>query len=212
MEYDSARFQAMFDALAQRLEAEKAHLCELDGKIGDGDHGIAMAQGFGAAAKALDGAEIATLGPAGVFNLAAKSFLNAVGASCGPLYATAFMRAGASLKGKQAAAPADVVAAFRAMAKGIVDRGKAAPGEKTMVDAWLPASETIAERFAAAGDLAKALAAAAVSARQGAEATRDMVAGKGRSSRLGERAKGHIDPGAASAAIVISVIAESLGR
>jgi dihydroxyacetone kinase-like protein len=113
---------------------------------------------------------------------------------------------------KQAAAPADAVAAFQAMAKGIVDRGKETPGEKTMVDTWLPASETIVERFAADGDLVKALAAAAASARQGAEATRDMVAGKGRSSRRGERARGHVDPGAASAAIVISVIAESLGH
>jgi dihydroxyacetone kinase-like protein len=210
MIYDSTRFKAMFDALAKRLETEKAYLCELDGKIGDADHGIAMARGFSAAARAIDGTEIKTLDPTGVFNLAAKSFLSAVGASCGPLYATAFMRAGASLKGKEAASPEDVVVAFQAMARGILDRGKAVPGEKTMVDAWVPAADTLAERFAASDDLADALAAAAVSARDGAEATKDMVAGKGRSARLGERARGHMDPGAASAAIVIEVMTGSL--
>ena len=130
----------MFEEIAAAMEAEKDELCRLDGVIGDADHGIAMALGFGAVREALAG-----LGPeadpSAVMNAAAKAFLNAVGASCGPLYATAFMRAGAAVKGKAALEDADVVAMLQAMAKGIADRGKAAPGEKTMLDAWAPAAE-----------------------------------------------------------------------
>ena len=96
-----------------------------------------MAQGSAAAARAVEAA--GARAPADVFNTAAKAFLSAVGASCGPLYATAFMRAGAVLKGKDVASADDVVAAVQAMAKGIAERGKAELGEKTMVDAWLPA-------------------------------------------------------------------------
>lgn len=210
MTYDAARFAALFRSLALRLEKEKAYLCDLDGQIGDADHGIAMALGSAAAAKAVDAADIGEATPADIFNLAAKAFLNAVGASCGPLYATAFMRAGAALKGKATPGEGDVAEVFQAMSKGIADRGKAEPGDKTMVDAWAPAAEALGERFGVDGDLAAALAAAAEAARDGAEATKDMIAAKGRSARLGERARGHIDPGAASAAIVIAVIAESL--
>ena len=208
MAYDAQRFARMFRSLADRLEREKGYLCELDGQIGDADHGIAMAQGSAAAAKAAEAAGAAP--PADIFNAAAKAFLSAVGASCGPLYATAFMRAGAVLKGKEAASADDVVAVVQAMAKGIADRGKAQPGEKTMVDAWSPASEALVEAYAETGDLASALRSAAERARTGAESTKDMVATKGRSAQLGERARGHMDPGAASAAIVVEVIAESL--
>lgn len=207
MTYDTSLFIAMFDVIAQRIEKEKDHLCALDGQIGDADHGIAMAQGFNAVRKAVGEMDSAAASAADVFNTAARSFLNAVGASSGPLYATAFIRAGASLKGRSEPEEDDVVQAFRAMAQGIEDRGKAVPGEKTMVDAWRPAADALVRAREEGSGLAAALRAANAAAAQGAEATKDMIAAKGRSSRLGDRSRGHIDPGAASASIIIDAIA-----
>jgi dihydroxyacetone kinase-like protein len=208
---DAARLRAMFTTIAEDIAAEKERLCELDGVIGDADHGIAMELGFSAVRNALAGLDIAVAEPTLVLNTAAKSFLNAVGASSGPLYATAFMRAGAALKGKPALTDADAVAMLQAMAKGIQDRGKAEIGEKTMVDAWVPAADAAGAALAAGKPLGGCLAVAAAAASAGAEATKVMIAGKGRSSRLGERAVGHIDPGAASAVVVIEAMRKSLG-
>jgi len=106
---------------------------------------------------------------------------------------------------------ADAVAMLQAMARGIAERGKAAPGEKTMIDAWLPAAEAATQAHNAGRALAESLAAAADAARSGAQATKTMVATKGRSARLGDRSLGHIDPGAASAAIVIEAMRKALG-
>ena len=141
--------------------------------------------------------------PTTVFNTAAKSFLNAVGASSGPLYATAFMRAGAAVKGKAELSDAEFVVAFQAMAQGIRDRGKAEPGEKTMIDAWVPAAARSRQGLCGRGSGLRGIRAAAKAAAEGAEATKAMVAAKGRSARLGDRSIGHIDPGAASAVTVI---------
>lgn len=210
MSYDSAFLKTMFARIAAAIDAEKDRLCALDGVIGDADHGIAMALGFSAARDA-----VAVLGPdadpTAIFNTAAKSFLNAVGASSGPLYATAFMRAGATVKGKSVLSGADLVAAFQAMAQGIRDRGKAEPGEKTMIDAWAPAAEAAGGIASAGGSAAEALRGAEKAAADGAEATKAMIAAKGRAARLGERSLGHIDPGAASAVIVIRAMAEAVG-
>jgi dihydroxyacetone kinase-like protein len=208
----SDRLIAMFGAVADAIDADKDRLCALDGVIGDADHGIAMALGFSAARDALAGLDPASVDPTAVFNTAAKAFLNAVGASSGPLYATAFMRAGAAVKGKQALSDGDFVAAFQAMARGIQDRGKAEPGEKTMIDAWAPAAQAAVEHHAAGGDAAQSLAAAVEAATAGAEATKNMVATKGRAERLGERSLGHMDPGAASAVVVIAAMCDSLAK
>ncbi len=200
----------MFDRVAAALEADRDRLCRLDGVIGDADHGIAMTLGFSAVIGALNGSGATSLDPAGVFNLAAKSFLNAVGASSGPLYATAFLRAGAAVKGRQVLDRDAMVAAIHAMAQGIQDRGKAQRGEKTMLDAWLPAAEAAEASRADDKDLHACVSAAALAAAGGAEATKAMVATKGRASRLGERALGHMDPGAASAATILRAMAASL--
>lgn len=207
---DTARIVAMFTRIAEAIESEKDRLCALDGVIGDADHGIAMSEGFLAVRTALEALDASTADPTAAFNTAAKSFLNAVGASSGPLYATAFMRAGAAVKGKATLTQADFVAAFQAMAKGIQDRGKAEPGEKTMVDAWAPAAEAAGAAQAAGKALPEVLEAAADAAASGMEATKQMIAGKGRSSRLGERAIGHVDPGAASATVMIAAIRDAL--
>jgi dihydroxyacetone kinase-like protein len=207
---DSSRLVAMFSAIADAIELERDRLCALDGVIGDADHGIAMSEGFGAVRTALAGVDASSAEPTAIFNTAAKSFLNAVGASSGPLYATAFMRAGAAVKGKAWLSDADFVAAFQAMAKGIQDRGKAEPGEKTMVDAWVPAAQAAGAAHSAGRPLSEVMEVAASAAAVGTEATKHMIAGKGRSSRLGERVLGHVDPGAASAEVVIAAMRDAL--
>ena len=209
MTIDATTLKAMFAAIATAIESDRDRLCALDGVIGDADHGIAMELGFNAARDTVAALDQA-VEPSAVFNTAAKSFLNAVGASSGPLYATAFMRAGAAIKGKATLSDADFVAAFQAMAQGIRDRGKAEPGEKTMVDAWAPAAAAAGNALAEGKAAAATIDAAAKAAAGGAEMTKDMVATKGRSSRLGDRSIGHVDPGAASAATVIRAMADSL--
>jgi len=209
MGFDGEAIRAMIAAIAEEMEANRDELCRLDGVIGDADHGIAMAGGFGAARDAVVAMEPLSE-PTAVLNMAAKAFLNAGGGSSGPLYATALMRAGAVVKGKAELEAADVVALLQAMAVGIRDRGKAEPGQKTMLDAWAPAAVAAGEAQAAGKDLAGCLDAALASAREGAEATKAMLPGKGRAERLGERAVGHVDPGAASAVIVIEAMRRSL--
>lgn len=209
MARDGHSIRRMVAAIAADMAENRDELCRLDGVIGDADHGIAMANGFAAAREATD-ALASDAEPTAVLNAAAKAFLNAVGASSGPLYATALMRAGAAVKGKADLEDADVVAMLAAMATGIRDRGKAEPGQKTMLDAWAPAAEAARAAAAEGRDLAASLAAAVAAAEAGAEATRGMLAGKGRAERLGERALGHVDPGAASAALIVAAVARSL--
>ena len=199
MDFTTQDLKTLFAALAARMARERDALCALDGVIGDADHGIAMEQGTKAAAEAAQATD-GTLQD--VFNAAAKGFLNAVGASSGPLYATAFLRAGKAA-GTRPFMPRDELrAVIAAMRDGIVQRGKAEPGQKTMLDAWAPAAEA-----AAAGKDAVAIATAA---RDGAVSTNAMVATLGRAARLGERSLGHPDPGAVSAAMLIEEICRAM--
>lgn len=211
MTYATPAFIAMFGAIARSMDANRDHLCALDGVIGDADHGIAMQQGFAAVDKALGAIDAAQASPTDVFNTAAKAFLNAVGASSGPLYATAMMRAGAALKGKQTASADDVAQLIPAMTKGIADRGKAAPGDKTMLDAWQAAADAVHGLAGQDAPLDQVLAQAVAAAEAGAQATIGMEAKLGRSARLGARSVGHIDAGAASAALIVRAMADSLG-
>ena len=186
----------LFAAFAARMAVERDHLCALDGAIGDGDHGIAMEQGMAAAAKAATETD-GTLQD--ICNAAAKGFLNAVGASSGPLYATGLLRAGKALGPVTAVPRAQLLQIVPAIRDGISQRGKAEPGQKTMLDAWHPAAEAVLSGASAAE--------VADSARIGAEATAAMVARIGRAERLGDRSLGHPDPGAVSAAMLIAEIA-----
>ncbi len=195
---------AVADTMAQNRDA----LCALDGLIGDADHGVAMDEGFSAVRKALGELDV-TATPTEVLNTAARAFLNAVGASSGPLYATAFMRAAAAVKGKAELTDADAPALIAAMADGIAHRGKASPGDKTMMDAWAPAAD--AAKAATGASFGDVLRSAADAAQVGADATTDMQANLGRAARLGARSVGHTDPGAASAALLIRALADSFG-
>jgi len=207
----TADIARLFGELAGTIAAARDELCRLDGAIGDADHGIAMDKGFTAAAKAID-ALSAEATVADQFNAAAKAFLNAVGASSGPLYATAFMRA-AKAAGERCELPLDEAPGLIvAMAEGIRSRGKAEVGEKTMVDVWAPAAAAVEQGMADGLPVREIMARVREAATAGAESTKSMVATKGRSSRLGERSLGHMDPGAASAAMVLNVIAEDWRR
>ncbi|MDB5663710.1 dihydroxyacetone kinase subunit DhaL [Cypionkella sp.] len=198
MDFTTQNLTDLFANLAARMAGERDALCALDGLIGDADHGIAMEQGMQAAAAAVP--NLATLQDQ--FNAAAKAFLNAVGASSGPLYATAFMRA-AKTAGPRAAMPgAETPSLITAMAEGIAHRGKAEPGQKTMIDAWHPASEA-AKSGATWPEILRA-------AQSGANATAQMQASLGRAARLGERSLGHKDPGAVSACMIIEEFAKVL--
>jgi dihydroxyacetone kinase-like protein len=204
-ELTSANLRSLFQAIGDAIEADKGRLSELDGVIGDADHGVTMSIGFTAVNEALAKLD-ESADPTTVFNTAAKSFLNAVGASSGPLYGTAFMRAGAVVKGKATIDRDALADCIQAMAKGMQDRGKAERGEKTMMDAWLPAAEAAQAAKARGADAIACLEAAVAAAEAGAEATKTMLATKGRASRLGERALGHMDPGAASAVTILKAM------
>jgi phosphoenolpyruvate---glycerone phosphotransferase subunit DhaL len=203
-ELTSAGLIAEIGLIAEALEKHRDEFCRLDGLIGDGDHGIAMSEGFAASAKATAALDPRAATLAEVLNATAKAFLNAVGASSGPLYATAFLRA-AKVAGARFSMPiSETPNLVIAMAEGVRTRGKASFGDKTMFDAWGRAAEAAerGEGLAAAASLD----AIRKAAREGAEATKAMSASKGRAAKLGERSLGHIDPGAASAALIIETL------
>lgn len=207
---DASYLSAFFRAAADRLEAERQQLCTLDGEIGDGDHGTSMANGFAAINARLR--EIAGKGgdaPA-LLREAASAFLGDVGATVGPLYATAFLHGARLLDTTPLPREGlgDLLAAF---ADGIHMRGKAELGDKTMLDAWLPAAQA-AQAAARAGANAQAVARAAMTAAQdGAETTASMIASRGRAARLKERSLGHRDPGAVSAALLVTAFHDITG-
>jgi dihydroxyacetone kinase-like protein len=208
---DPADIAQLFRELASTIAAARDELCRLDGVIGDADHGIAMEQGFAAASKAID-----ALSPEATFadqwNAAAKGFLNAVGASSGPLYATAFMRAAKAAGARTELPLSEAPGLIVAMAEGIRSRGKAETGEKTMVDVWAPAASAAEHGMAEGAPSSEIMARVREAAAAGAESTKSMVALKGRSARLGERSLGHMDPGAASAVMIITVMAENWSK
>lgn len=188
------------------LTEHRMELIDLDRAIGDGDHGENMARGFNAVVAKLD--ETPPDDVAGVFKLVAMTLMSKVGGAAGPLYGTAFMRAAKAADGADLDAHW-VVALCEAALDGIVSRGKATTGEKTMVDAWTPAIEA-ARAAAEAGKSAKeTLQAAADAAAAGAEATIPLKATKGRASYLGERSIGHKDPGSTSTAYLLAAAAEA---
>ena len=190
-------------AAAVVVAEHRVELIDLDRAIGDGDHGENMNRGFAAVVAALDAGMPET--PGGVLKLTATTLISKVGGAAGPLYGTAFLRAATKLGDVAELEVPQVLDALRAALEGIQARGKAVAGDATMVDALLPA---IAAAEATEGDVAAVLTAAAGAADRGAESTVDMVPRKGRASYLGERAVGHMDPGARSTALLLRAFAE----
>ena len=191
---------------AQAMAEHRVELIELDRPIGDSDHGENMDRGFKAVMDKL--AETPPETPGAALKLTAMTLMSKVGGAAGPLYGTAFLRAATALGEASDVDAATLAAALQAARDGIVARGKAESGDKTMVDAWTPAIEAAA---AAAGDgdgdVRKVLLAAAEAAEAGAVSTDPMLARKGRASYLGERSIGHRDPGAVSSALILRAAA-----
>jgi phosphoenolpyruvate---glycerone phosphotransferase subunit DhaL len=191
-------------AAAEVVAEHRDELVELDRLIGDGDHGENLRRGFTAVVSALDASTPDT--PGAVLKLVAKTLISTVGGAAGPLYGTAFLRAGTALGDVAELGPAEVAAALEAALGGVVARGKAAVGDKTMVDALDPAVRTATS---ATGSVADVLEIAAAAAEAGAASTVPLVARKGRASYLGERSAGHLDPGARSTALLLNSFAKS---
>jgi phosphoenolpyruvate---glycerone phosphotransferase subunit DhaL len=194
-------------AMAAAMEEHRRELTKLDSEIGDGDHGTNMHRGFQTALERLEGAEPAS--PADVLKSVSTALISRVGGAAGPLYGTAFLRASTALAEKEEVSPGDAAAALEAALAGVKQRGKAEAGDKTMVDALEPAVEA-AKEAASEESVAGVFRAAAASAAEGAEATVELAARRGRASYMGQRAVGHKDPGAASTHLLLDAAARTL--
>jgi phosphoenolpyruvate---glycerone phosphotransferase subunit DhaL len=203
-ELASAWLRAWADAIA----ANKQHLTKLDSAIGDGDHGTNMDRGMKAAVGKLDGFEGSDVGA--VLKTVGMALVSKVGGAGGPLYGSLFMQMGSSAAGESDLAPEGFAAAFEDGVNGVVARGKASPGDKTMLDALLPAVEALKKAVGEGASWEDALRRAEGAAREGMEATIPLVARKGRASYLGERSAGHQDPGATSSHLLVECAAETL--
>ena len=200
---------AVVKEMASAMEEHRRHLTKLDSEIGDGDHGNNMHRGFGAALERLGGTDPAT--PADALKAVSMALISKVGGAAGPLYGTAFLRASTALAGKEDPSPEDVAEALEAAVGGVKQRGKAEAGDKTMVDALEPAAGAAREAAFSGGGVGEVLRAAAEAASQGAEATVPLTARRGRANYLGERAAGHMDPGAHSSYLLLDAAARTLG-
>jgi dihydroxyacetone kinase-like protein len=192
------------------IKENRVELITLDREIGDGDHGENMDRGFSAVLLKLDDVADDAL-PADVLKLVATTLISTVGGAAGPLYGTAYLKAAGAVAGLAELDGAAVAALLRAARDGIVLRGKAESGDKTMVDAWSPAVDAADAALARGSDEPQILTAAADAAAAGAEATEPLVARKGRASYLGERAIGHRDPGAQSTSLLLRAAADVAG-
>ncbi|MFJ4716850.1 dihydroxyacetone kinase subunit DhaL [Streptomyces sp. NPDC088785] len=197
---DADFFRRWMAATAVAVDREAARLTDLDSAIGDADHGSNLQRGFAAVSQILEQEPPAT--PGGVLTLAGRQLISKVGGASGPLYGTLLRRTGKALGDADEVSATDLAAALRAGVDAVAALGGAAPGDKTMLDALVPAVDALD-----GGDFAAARAAA----EHGAEATTPLQARKGRASYLGARSIGHQDPGATSAALLIGALAGTAG-
>jgi phosphoenolpyruvate---glycerone phosphotransferase subunit DhaL len=200
---------AVVQAMAAAMEENRKHLTKLDSEIGDGDHGNNMHRGFQAALERLEGMELQT--PADVLKAVSTALVGKVGGAAGPLYGTAFLKASTSLSGKEDLSSEDVAEAMEAALGGVKQRGKAEEGDKTMIDALAPAVAAAKEAASSGKGVGEVSREAAEAAGEGSEATVPLTARRGRASYLGERAAGHMDPGARSTYLLLDAAARALG-
>jgi dihydroxyacetone kinase-like protein len=198
----SASLQEWIRAFARLVAENRDHLTDLDAAIGDGDHGANMDRGMRAAVAALDETKPETA--AALFTKVGMTVVSTVGGASGPLFGTLFLRMGASLGDAVQVTLPEFAAALRAGLDGIVARGKAEAGDKTMYDALDPAVTALDRGVFDGLAKADALKLALVAAESGRDATTPMLARKGRASYLGERSVGHQDPGATSIALLMA--------
>ena len=202
---NSATLQDWLRRAAAAFGEQRAFLTKLDADIGDGDHGENLARGFGAVVAKLSGWEGQT--PGALFKSVAMTLIGTVGGASGPLYGSLFLDASKAAGDRAEFTLVDWTEVLDAGVKGVQNRGKAAAGDKTMLDALLPAVAALRE--SPDDKLAPALQRSADAAAQGAEATKPLVARKGRASYLGERSVGHPDPGAISSGMLLKALADA---
>jgi dihydroxyacetone kinase-like protein len=195
------------NALQEVFAENRQQLTDLDSAVGDGDFGISLDRGFTAVQAALSANPPADI--RSVFQHVAGILIRTMGGTAGPLLGTFFLRAGAACADKSELAPADVVALFQAGVDGIQQRGKAALGDKTMMDAWLPAVDAMRGALEAGSGRTEILERGAAAAEAGMRATIAMQARKGRGSYLGERSVGHQDAGATATYLLLKAAAEA---
>jgi dihydroxyacetone kinase-like protein len=188
-------------AFAASIGENKDYLTQLDSAIGDGDHGTNMNRGFQAVLAKLP--DLADKDIGALLKAVGMTLVSTVGGASGPLYGTFFLQLGAATGGKLELSLADWAAGLQSAVDGVAMRGKALPGDKTMLDTLLPALAALKEAAAAGAGLAEALRACAAAGEQGMLATIPLVARKGRASYLGERSAGHQDPGATSSELLL---------
>lgn len=208
MTLDLARLTTWVRDFARVIGENARYLTNLDAAIGDGDHGINMARGMTAVIAGLDESVPADL--AELFNKVGITLVKSVGGASGPLYGTFFLRMAAALGPVDNVDAQAFATALRAGVAGVVQRGHAEAGDKTMVDALAPALDALDAALASGSGIAAALHEATVAAEKGRDATQAMVARKGRASYLGQRSVGHLDPGAASAVMLINSAATAV--
>jgi phosphoenolpyruvate---glycerone phosphotransferase subunit DhaL len=207
---DLSLLTAWVRAFARVIGENAQLLTDLDAAIGDADHGINMDRGMTAVLEALDSAEeTAPADMAALCKQVGMTLVKSVGGASGPLYGTFFLRMAGALGAGESVDAVDFAKALRAGVEGVVQRGRAEAGDKTMFDALAPALDALDAALASGGGLAVALADASVAAEKGRDATESMVARKGRASYLGQRSVGHTDPGATSAAMLIAAAASA---
>jgi dihydroxyacetone kinase-like protein len=206
---DSVDVTAWLREFARLIAAHKDELTELDSAIGDADHGFNMDRGMSAVVKTLDEGTGGT--PSALLKQTGMKLVSTVGGASGPLYGTAFLRMSAAVGDAPALDAPTFAKALRAGLEGVVTRGKAVAGDKTMFDALSPAVDALDAAVADDQSLPDALRATVAAAEKGRDATIPLVARKGRASYLGERSAGHQDPGATSAALLFDAASSTLG-
>jgi phosphoenolpyruvate---glycerone phosphotransferase subunit DhaL len=209
---DADVFRSWITSAAQVIEANRDHLTQLDAAIGDADHGINLARGFAAVLDALDAHDrgaAAPMTPGKILTVTGRTIISKVGGAAGPLYGTAFRRAGRSLGDAADVDLPALSAALDAALAGVQQLGAAVEGDKTMVDALAAANRAFSKAIAEGTSHDDALSVLAEAASAGAIATIPMQAQKGRASYLGPRSVGHEDPGAASTALILGALRDA---
>lgn len=201
---DSGRVIEILGKMKDAIEENAEFLTDLDGAIGDNDHGINMARGFKKVGDDLSGLQGKDIGA--ILKKVGMDLVSTVGGSSGPLYGTAFMKAGAKAAGKSEVGIEDFLGMLDEAVKGVMMRGKAVRGEKTMLDAMIPSLEAMRAAAAEEKDTRAVLEAGVNAAREGVEYTKTIIATKGRASYLGERSIGHQDPGATSYLVLLKAV------
>ncbi len=195
-------------AVAKTIAENKDYLTELDAAIGDADHGINLERGFQKIVPQLS--KLATKDIGTILKTVSMTLISSIGGASGPLYGTFFLRASTKVMGKEELTPTELADLLQAGVAGVIQRGKANLGDKTMLDALSPAANTFAELVAEGNTIVDALKQAVEAAETGMKQTIPLVAKKGRASYLGERSAGHQDPGATSSFLILRALLESL--